>query len=76
MKRTATPFFGGDIGDGFGEVQAVAVKILGIVLAFAGSGSAIISSLVEIFRCASAALRILLLLASGWECPGRRLSRA
>ena len=32
MKRTATPLFGGDIGDGFGEVQAVAVKILGIVL--------------------------------------------
>src|SRR5882724_4088906 len=35
MKRTATPFLGSDIGDGFGKVPAVTVKILGVVLAFA-----------------------------------------
>jgi hypothetical protein len=35
MKRTATPLLGSDIGDGFGEVPAVTVKILGVVLAFA-----------------------------------------
>src|SRR5882757_8367546 len=35
MKRTATPLLGSDIGDGFGEVPSVTVKILGIVLAFA-----------------------------------------
>ena len=35
MKCTATPFFGSNIGDGFGEVPAVAVKVLGIVLALA-----------------------------------------
>jgi len=35
MKCTTAPFFGSDIGDGFGEVPAVAVKILSIVLALA-----------------------------------------
>src|SRR3974390_3891296 len=35
MKCTATPFFGSDIGNGFGEVPAVAVKVLGIVLTLA-----------------------------------------
>src|SRR5882672_12659242 len=35
MNLPATPFLGSDIGDGFGEVPAVTVKILGIVLAFA-----------------------------------------
>ena len=33
MKRTLTPLFGSDIGDGFGEVPAVAVKVLSVVLA-------------------------------------------
>ena len=33
MKCTAAPFLGSDIGDGFGEVPAVAVKILNVVLA-------------------------------------------
>ncbi len=35
MKFTVTPLFGSDIGDGFGEVPAVTVKILNIVLALA-----------------------------------------
>src|SRR5882762_11283660 len=35
MKLPATPFLGSDIGDGFGKVPAVTVKILSIVLAFA-----------------------------------------
>ena len=35
MKRTVTPLFGSDIGDGFGEVPAVAVKVLSVVLALA-----------------------------------------
>jgi hypothetical protein len=35
MERTSTPFFGSDIGDGFCEVPAVAVKILSVVLALA-----------------------------------------
>jgi len=35
MKLTAAPFLGSDIGDGFGEVPAVAVKVLSIVLALA-----------------------------------------
>ncbi len=33
MKCTATPFLGSNIGDGFGEVPAVAAKILSVVLA-------------------------------------------
>lgn len=33
MKCTATPLFGSDIGDGFGEVPAMAVEVLNIVLA-------------------------------------------
>src|SRR5215469_10109216 len=32
MKCTTAPFFGSDIGDGFGEVPPVAVKVLSIVL--------------------------------------------
>jgi hypothetical protein len=35
MKFTVTPLFGSDIGDGFGEVPAVAVKVLSVVLALA-----------------------------------------
>src|SRR5579864_8142777 len=35
MKCAGTPFFGSHISNGFGEVPAVAVKILGIVLALA-----------------------------------------
>ena len=35
MKRTAAPFFRSDIGDSFGEVPAVAVKVLSVVLALA-----------------------------------------
>jgi len=35
MKSTTAPFFRSDIGDGFGEVPAVAVKVLSIVLALA-----------------------------------------
>ena len=35
MKCTTAPFFGSDIGDGFGEVPPVAVKVLSIVLALA-----------------------------------------
>src|ERR1051325_5344247 len=35
MKFTAAPFFRSDVGDGFREVPAVAVKILGIVLTLA-----------------------------------------
>ncbi len=35
MKCTATPFFGSNIRDGFGEVPAVAVKVLSVVLALA-----------------------------------------
>jgi len=35
MKLPAAPLFGSDIGDGFGEVPAVAVKVLGVVLALA-----------------------------------------
>ncbi len=34
MKCAAAPFFGSNVNDGFGEVPAVAVKILGIVLTF------------------------------------------
>jgi len=33
MKCTAAPFLGSDIGDGFGEVPAVAAKVLSVVLA-------------------------------------------
>jgi len=32
MKCTATPFFGSDIGNGFGEVSAVPIKVLSVVL--------------------------------------------
>jgi len=35
MKRTVTPFFRRDVGDSFGEVPAVAIKVLSIVLALA-----------------------------------------
>lgn len=35
MKCAAAPFFGGDVGDGFGEVPEVAVKVLRVVLALA-----------------------------------------
>lgn len=35
MKCTAAPFLGGDIGDGRGEVPAVAVKVLSVVLTLA-----------------------------------------
>jgi hypothetical protein len=35
MKCATAPFFGSDIGDGFGEVPAVAVKVLSVVLALA-----------------------------------------
>ncbi len=35
MKLSATPFIGSNIGDGFGEVPAVTIKILDVVLAFA-----------------------------------------
>jgi len=35
MKCTAAPFLGSDIGDGLGEVPAVAVKVLSVVLALA-----------------------------------------
>src|SRR5215470_5318866 len=35
MKSTTTPFFGSDIGDGFSEIPAMAVKVLSIVLALA-----------------------------------------
>ena len=35
MKCTTAPFFRGNIGDGFGEVPAVTVKVLSIVLALA-----------------------------------------
>jgi hypothetical protein len=35
MKCTVTPLFRSDIGDGFGEVPAVAVKVLSVVLALA-----------------------------------------
>ena len=35
MKFSTTPLFGSDIGDGFGEVPAVTVKILDIVLSLA-----------------------------------------
>jgi hypothetical protein len=34
-KRTATPLFRSDVGDSFGEVPAVAIKVLSIVLALA-----------------------------------------
>jgi hypothetical protein len=33
VKCTAAPFFGSDIGDGFGEVPTVAVKVLSVILA-------------------------------------------
>ena len=35
MKCTTAPFFGSDIGYGFGKIPAVAVKILSVVLALA-----------------------------------------
>ena len=35
MKCATAPVFGSDIGDGFGEVPMVAVKVPGIVLALA-----------------------------------------
>ena|ERR1700758_1964511 len=35
MKLTVAPLFGGHIRDGFGEVPAMAIKILSIILAFA-----------------------------------------
>jgi hypothetical protein len=35
MKCTVTPLFGSDVGDGFGEIPEVAVKILSVVLALA-----------------------------------------
>jgi hypothetical protein len=35
MKRPAAPFFGSNIGNGLGEIPAVAVKVLSIVLALA-----------------------------------------
>jgi hypothetical protein len=35
MKCAAAPFFGSDVGDGLGEVPAVAVKVLSVVLALA-----------------------------------------
>jgi hypothetical protein len=35
MKLTGAPFFGSDIGDGFGEVPMVAVKVPSVVLALA-----------------------------------------
>ena len=35
MKLSAAPVFRGDVADGFGEIPAVAEKILGIVLALA-----------------------------------------
>jgi hypothetical protein len=33
MKRTVAPFLGSDISNGFGEVPAVAAKVLSVVLA-------------------------------------------
>ncbi len=33
MKCTVAPFLGSDIGDGFGEVPAMAAKVLSVVLA-------------------------------------------
>jgi hypothetical protein len=33
MKCSAAPFLGSDIGDGFGEVPAMAAKVLSVVLA-------------------------------------------
>ena len=35
VKFAAAPVFGSDIGDGFGEVPAVTVKVLSVVLALA-----------------------------------------
>jgi hypothetical protein len=35
MKRTSAPFLRSDVGDGFGEVPAMATKILSVVLALA-----------------------------------------
>ena len=35
MKRTAAPFLRSDVGDSFGEVPAMATKILSVVLALA-----------------------------------------
>ena len=35
MELAAAPFLRGDVGDGLGEVPAVSMKILGIVLALA-----------------------------------------
>jgi len=35
MKCATTPFFRGNVGDGFGEIPTVAIEILGIVLALA-----------------------------------------
>ena len=35
MKSTAAPFFESEVGDGFGEVPTVAVKVLSVVLTLA-----------------------------------------
>src|SRR6476659_9827405 len=35
MKRTAAPFLRSDVGDSFGEVPAMATKVLSVVLALA-----------------------------------------
>src|SRR5690242_18481520 len=35
MKLSAAPLFRSDVGDSFGEIPAVAMKILGVVLALA-----------------------------------------
>ena len=35
MKGAVAPLFGSDIGDGFGEIPAVAVEVLSVVLALA-----------------------------------------
>ena len=35
MKRAAAPFLRSDVGDRFGEVPAMAKKVLSVVLAFA-----------------------------------------
>src|SRR5579862_7376504 len=35
MKGTAAPFFRSDVGDGFGEVPVVPIKVLSVVLTLA-----------------------------------------